>query len=399
MKLYLFNPAHDLALAHGKSHYIPPKIIKKFAYDFALLTFWYAKTKSSLLLFDESQKSFLEKYNYLFNCAFRSFSLSELNKEKNSGFHINDAIDIYPWGWNHTLREWLIEEGIDESNLPTKEYIFILTRLSHRSSSVQLLPKLQLSSFFCGESSLFYSITDVIKFVESRPCSVLKEPISGSGRGVMWCDGELITSLQTWAERIIERQHGLVAEPCFNKVIDFAMEFEFDDFGDCQFLGYSLFYTSNLGSYQGNHLLSDQCIEDILGQYVPKEELLSLKKELAHQLKDLTKGNYKGYLGVDMMICRFMEAPHFRIHPCVEINFRMNMGIVAWSIHKHFLHPMAKGKFETYFYKKDEEALVKHLAMEAKYPLIIENHRLISGYLPLVPVTSTSRYRAWVIVE
>ncbi|MCK9180775.1 MAG: hypothetical protein M0P15_08005, partial [Bacteroides sp.] len=76
MKLYLFNPAHDLALAHGKSHYIPPKIIKKFAYDFALLTFWYAKTKSSLLLFDESQKSFLEKYNYLFNCAFKSFSLS-----------------------------------------------------------------------------------------------------------------------------------------------------------------------------------------------------------------------------------------------------------------------------------------------------------------------------------
>src|SRR5699024_12144097 len=37
-----------------------------------------------------------------------------------------------------------------------------------------------------------------------------------------------------------------------------------------------------------------------------------------YQLKDLTKGNYKGYLGVDMMICRFMEAPHFRIHPCVE---------------------------------------------------------------------------------
>ena len=80
-----------------------------------------------------------------------------VNKEKIVVFILMMAIDIYPWGWNHTLREWLIEEGIDESNLPTKEYIFILTRLSHRSSSVQLLPKLQLSSFF----------------VVSHPCSIL----------------------------------------------------------------------------------------------------------------------------------------------------------------------------------------------------------------------------------
>ena len=99
------------------------------------------------------------------------------------------------------------------------------------------------------------------------------------------------------------------------------------------------------------------------------------------------------------MICRFMEAPHFRIHPCVEINFRMNMGIVAWSIHKHFYILWQKESLKRIFIRKMRKLLVKHLAMEAKYPLIIENHRLISGYLPLVPVTSTSRYRAWVIVE
>ena len=39
-------------------------------------------------------------------------------------------------------------------------------------------------------------------------------------------------------------------------------------------------------------------------------------------------GKYIGPLGVDMMIV----APHFTLHPCVEINLRRTMGHVALAL-------------------------------------------------------------------
>ncbi|NLZ72691.1 MAG: hypothetical protein GX905_02580 [Bacteroidales bacterium] len=391
MKLYLFNPEHDLALAHGLMRYLPPLVIRQFANDFSLLPFWYAEDNSKVLLFDEAQLAFLEKYNQFFNRSIQGVYPSQLKSMVD--------VDVMPWGWDYTLRDWLIENEIQEELLPDEEYIKRLTQLSHRSFSVQLLAELQLSPYFCGESYLFNSLEELSRFVEQQETAVLKEPLSGSGRGIMWCEKEFIPSLQTWAKRIIERQKGIVGEPGYKKIVDFAMEFYISSSGKCHFVSYSLFDTSAFGSYQGSYLLTDEKIEKRLSKYVPVAELNHLKKRSKHQLEYLVKNNYEGYLGVDMMICSFNNFPYHRIHPCVEVNFRMNMGIVASSIQKHFLSSQSQGKFETYFYRTDGEALAKHLEMEASYPVKMENNRVVRGYLPIVPITSTSRYRAWVIVE
>ena len=392
MELYLFNPEHDLALAHGEPHYLPPQIVRQFAQDYALLPFWYAKNNSSLLLFSEEQQQFLHHYNRLFNRSLTGIFHSQLKE-------LSDLSKSNPWGWNTTLIEQLIKAGITQQLLPSLAYIKDLTQLSHRSFSVNLLPQLQLSTYFCGESKLFQSVEELNGFVQSHSHSVLKEPLSGSGRGIMWCEQTLIPSLQTWAKRVIERQNGVIAEPMYSKVLDFAMEFEMDSNSQCNFVGYSMFYTSSLGSYQGNHLLNDKEIEKRIAHFVPLEELQLLKEKLQSHLKDLVGSTYQGFLGVDMMICSFSDFPLYRIHPCVEVNFRMNMGLVAHSIQANFMDYNAQGKFTTYYYRKEGEALAEHKMMEKKYPSIIKNNKLVSGYLPLVPVTSTSRYRAWVIVE
>ena len=86
-----------------------------------------------------------------------------------------------------------------------------------------------------------------------------------------------------------------------------------------------------------------------------------------------------------MMICHFPdEAPVYRIHPCVEINLRMNMGVVAWLLTDRYLAADAEGVFRIDYYPLAGQAL--------------EENRVCAGYLPLVPVTPQSRYRAFLLL-
>lgn len=61
---------------------------------------------------------------------------------------------------------------------------------------------------------------------------------------------------------------GVVGEPIYNKVEDFAMEFYSDGKGRIIFAGYSLFRTNAGGAYEGNRLLPDAEIERRLSAYV-----------------------------------------------------------------------------------------------------------------------------------
>ena len=165
------------------------------------------------------------------------------------------------------------------------------------------------------------------------------------------------------------------------------------------FAGYSVFHTGGSGMYAGNDLLSDEKILQKLSAYVPQEEFIRLRTCLEEELSALFGGFYHGYLGVDMMICHFPdEAPVYRIHPCVEINLRMNMGVVAWLLTDRYLAADAEGVFRIDYYPLAGQALEEHRQMSASFPLSVENNRVCAGYLPLVPVTPQSRYRAFLLL-
>lgn len=139
-----------------------------------------------------------------------------------------------------------------------------------------------------------------------------------------------------------------MAEPIYNKVADFAMEFCSDGRGKVVFAGYSVFSTNGSGAYEGNLLLSDEEIEHRFSVYVCKEAFRKLRYRLEEELSACFGLGYSGYLGVDMMICRFPSTEvEYRIHPCVEVNLRMNMGVVAHLIHKKYI---ASGTTGTLFH-------------------------------------------------
>lgn len=387
-KLYLFNPEHDLALASGEPHYMPPASARQLAEELAALPVWYADPGSAVLGASAYNLAFLKAMQQRLPLSVVWTTEPEVAAEA--------LLEPSPWGWNPALRKRMLTLGVHEEQLPLVAALEAFRHFSHRERAVELLPGLQLSAYFCGRSTFLTKPTGWQHFVESQSACLLKAPLSGSGKGLNWCKGVFTPFISGWCTRTAASQGGVVGEPIYNKVEDFAMEFLADGRGRTAFAGYSLFATSVSGGYEGNLLLTDEEIESRLSRYVPLAELRALRIRLEAELSALLGRAYSGYLGVDMMICRFPdEVPEYRIHPCVEINLRMNMGVVARLLYNRYLKPGSCGVFRIVHHPVAGEALQAHRQMEAEHPLLIEAGRVVSGYLPLVPVTAQSHYRAF----
>ena len=390
--LYIFNPEHDLALASGEANYMAPASARRMASELALLPMWYAEEGSAVLAPSAYNLDYVKKIQELLGLSVDLITEPELAIEQD--------LDIRPWGWDVALRKRLSVLGVDEVLLPSMGQLNDLREYSHRSKAVALLPELQLNEYFCGESYYLKTPEEWKRFVEGRKECLLKAPLSGSGKGLNWCKGIFTPFISGWCTRVAASQGGVIAEPIYNKVEDFAMEFYSDGAGELTFVGYSLFHTGKSGMYEGNRLLSNEAIRKQLAQYIPLEALMDLENCLKYRLSALVGTVYKGYLGVDMMICRFPEneKPVFRIHPCVEINLRMNMGVIARFLHDRYVRPGSTGRFVIDYHPSEGEALQEHERMSATYPLESREGRVYSGYLPLVPVHRRSCYRAWIWV-
>lgn len=385
--LYVFNPDNDLALANWDANYMPPESARRMAADLALLPAWYAGG-GGVLAPSAYNLAFLKEAQERFSLPVELVT----EAEDLSSFDV-----VTPWGWNLALRKKLLGLGLAEDALPSVERLEELRRASHRRQAVEVLSRLRLGGSFCGESVWMSRLSDCRAFVEDREACVLKAPWSGSGKGLYWCKGVFTPHIEQWCARLIERQGGVAGEPVYTKVEDFAMEFFIDGAGKTVFAGYSLFRTGGSGAYEGNVLLPDEEIERRLAAYVPREELRRLQTVLAEQLAVRFGSVYKGYLGVDMMICRVGQG--HGLHPCVEINLRMNMGVVSRLLYDRFVASGRSGTFRVAYYPAAGEALREHEAMKSAFPLETENGRVVSGYLPLVPVSKSTRYRAWMLVE
>ena len=382
--LYIFNPEHDLALASGETNYMAPASARQMASELALLPMWYAEEGSAVLASSAYNLDYIKRMQQLLGLSVDLITEPELASERN--------LDIHPWGWDIAVRKRLLDLGVEESELPSMERLNKLRSCSHRSCAVELLPPLQLGTYFWGESFYLTLPEEWKSFVESHEACLLKAPLSGSGKGLNWCKGVYTPSISGWCSRIGNQQGGVIGEPLF-------MEFRSLGNGRFDFAGYSQFRTGGSGAYEGNLLISDAAIERNLSKYIPAEEIFKLRDCLEQELFLRFGTIYNGYLGVDMMICRFPDSPVYRIHPCVEINLRMNMGVVARHIYDRYIYPTSTGAFQINYYPSEGAAWSAHKEMEETYPLEIEQGRVRSGYLPLVPIHKKSSYRAWVLIS
>ncbi len=385
-KIYIFNPDNDLALANFGEHYTPPHSALKIGEDLDVLPIWFSEKDSRVICREVSNSEFENTISAL-GITFESVSWREAAAT---------AAEIMPWGWNPSLRRKMIDMGFAAQRLPTMEEIALLKSYSSRENAVKMLRELKESEDgFCGESYYFSTLHEVLDYLASSSVdNVLKMPNSGSGKGLVWIQRQITAKQTDWCRRVIREQGGVVAEPKLNKIRDFAMEFSLEN-GKADFVGYSLFKSAISGAYTGNMLLPDDAIEKQLSEYAEVADLQRLKTMLKRKLP-LYFPKYRGFVGVDMMICKAQKP---MIQPCVEINMRMNMGLVAHTFRKRFVKESSQGVFVIDFFKKQGEALEFHSKNKKKHPLHIENKQIVEGYLNLNPIAKNTCFTAYAVIE
>ncbi|MDR3118790.1 MAG: hypothetical protein LBU44_05150 [Mediterranea sp.] len=386
-KLFLFNPDHDLAMANQDVNYMPPASARQFGMDLALFPAWYAGAQNAVLAPSAYNLAFLSRIRAKFPQLASLLTETEVATVRN--------VDFVPWGWDAAVYKRLIQLGVPPRALPEQDDLSVIRRKSHRLQSVALLKCLQFDRC-CGESFYMTELEALKDYVESRAWCLLKAPLSGSGKGLNWCRGVFTSPVSDWCRNVIRQQGGVVAEPLYDKVVDFAMQFYADGSGSVRFAGYSLFCTKPNGCYDRNLLATDKDIEDLLSGYIPSCLLDQVRDALERELSALIDGVYTGYLGVDMMICR-SDSPECRLHPCVEINLRMNMGMASRMIHDRFVLEGMRGILKVCYYASNADLQADHLRMTVEHPLETAGGRIVRGYLPLVPITPRSHYVVWVL--
>ena len=370
MTLHIFNPEHDIALAANLSNFTAPHAGRQLRNDLGFLPALWAQEGDRVLV--QHEESALKAYrrvchrlvklgikkiengelrmeNYdMFKggngsgCGNHNSQLSTLIATPHSDRGSENSQFIRPWGWDRAIRRELERNGVPVSLLPAAEQIEQIRQLSHRRTSAQLLPLLQMEGTV-GEAFECTTIEHVEELHRRYSRLVLKAPWSSSGRGVRFCDAERLNEKgemrnEKWARNVIASQGSIMAEPYYNKVRDFGMEFEADAEGHIRYLGLSLFHTVN-GAYEGNILATESVKREMISRYIPISLLDSVKQRIVERL---TLNGYVGPFGIDMMIVKPGEGNHnsqlsivnsqLLLHPCVEINLRRTMGHVALNI-------------------------------------------------------------------
>ena len=393
MKLYLFNPDSDLALANNETNYIAPVSARRMAQDLALLPVWYADPYNAVLAPSAYNADFLKQMRELFPLQVQLATEPELPDYAEA--------EVLPWGWEPSIRKYLLRGGVSEDRLPATQLLGEYRLLSSRLQAVAVTQHItsRYPEYTCGEHHLIENMEDCERVVNTMHTCLLKVPWSGSGKGLRWCRRGLTKSTADWCRRELVNHGALILEPIYKKEGDFAMEFYSNGRGKVLFSGYSHFITDEKGVYRGNMLVSNEDVEQWILRYIPLEAFVCIREYLQKVIEGIYGRYYSGPMGIDMMICPDQRGYPYAIYPHVEINVRMTMGMVARQLYDNFVAPGSKGIFNVDNFPSAEALRTQHEQDMRDYPLIVEEGRIVSGYLALVPVTPQSRYRAYVRVE
>ena len=372
--IHYFNPENDLALASGDAHYTPPASARQMARDLQSLPCLWAKAGDWVLL--EDPPPALPQREGVESCDHSILSPSKVTTPSLEGRAGEGSTGggstgggsspskgnrflplregggrVYPlpWGWSPLAVRQLQERGVPSRLLPTPEQMADYRAASSRHLAVRLLEQmrhLERTVFddgqLVGQSTWCTTLAAVSEACRRYGPTMLKAPWSGSGRGLHPVREQLSTRDEAWVQHTLQRQGAVEAEPLYDRIRDFAMEF-WAEHGRVSYSGLSLFATTPGGVYAGNLIAPEADKERILSRHVSLHLLARVRSRLLHLLSTCGLPPwYTGPLGVDMMIAA--NPAGAALHPLVEVNLRMTMGWVALQLTPQ-LPPGRHGRF------------------------------------------------------
>lgn len=397
--IYYFNSTCELAVANESFSYQAPLLLREMEQDLAILPFVFASENDFVVTENIPSDEFQQTLRQAGFSLPGFCSLSELEAMPDGSFKA-----IYPWGWSpaaHFKLKKLKEKcqaGFKAS--PVYDWNELHKSLFERSTSLGFLKSLLngnpldwlVAKELTGQK---VSSLDQIELLLAKQAPlVLKAPLSSSGRGIqMIRKPSLNNAIKQWISGVLKQQNYLIAEPFLEKITDLSFQFQIKSESEMEYLGYSVFTTNTNGQYQRTLIHPDlqkivpEADSDFYGMIETTAEILTnaLKKSVYSR-------SYQGFLGIDAMIFRHDNG--LKIQPCIEINCRMNMGILTLYIEK-IIHPEATGKFELFYGKHGE---FKSFANEKKkhWPPEFRDGKLYSGFVPLVEPDDQNKFGAYI---
>lgn len=296
---------------------------------------WWAEEGDAVLLANNTQRANAEKF-------FKQKNLKILFTSPEEGYvtlcqRAGTEFSPTPWGWSKAVTRQFSEFGVPPRLLPSNKQLDDIRTLSGREFAADYIRELLVNAKEHGilRQQLAGDKMRFIRSIEELTIThrtIFKSPWSSSGRGILSADSIDAPSIKEKLTGFIKKQGGFIADKLYDKKLDFALEYFINDNGTAEFLGYSVF-TAGINGYYGHNIVASQqeLRRTILENGCDKNLLDWLIDYNCKNLPNRLSGKYKGVIGIDMLIAR--ENSRTIIHPCVEINLRMNMGVLAMNIY------------------------------------------------------------------
>lgn len=328
MRLHVFNPEHDLALAFGGERFTAPRAGREMRRCLGFLPAFWAKEGDWVMVDDVEMASAASALWSRYLPCVRFVPSPVAKSAMKVNFDLVSDVDV--WGWDTIIRSQLLRAGVGEHLLPSVVQVQAIRQHSSRVASIGLLDDLVSEvPGTVGGRKVATSLEELRSLLDEFHRIVLKAPWSSSGRGVRYVDEVMTASLEGFVRNTIAQQECVIVEPFYDRVLDFGVELVADGKGRADYAGLSVFSTLN-GAYTGNLLQSEQMKTEMLKAYIDERRLWEVVCLLQDRIGAQTTQVYAGPLGVDMMIVR--AAGQYLLHPCVEVNLRRTMGHVALDI-------------------------------------------------------------------
>lgn len=395
MKIHFFNPGHETAVLNQSPYYMSPANTVVMQRELASLPIWYAEQQDSVFVWNKKDAAYWQYINENLENLPQIITKDELA-------YRSDKLCL--WGVSpQSIHFWNELNLSQNANVDIPVWKDEYMKLTSRIMAKDALADIQSYIPEISEDLLpvfFDDLTKIEIYVQSTKNRLLaKAPYSSSGRGLLWLPvGELTRTERQILHGILKKQGQLSIEKVLDKQFDFAMEFICDGMGNVTFEGYSLFETNSKGAYSSNILKSQQAIFEKLTKYVDPELLNQVCERLKMFLSREYASVYEGCIGIDMMMYK-TEKDQYKLHPCVEINMRYNMGYLSLMFSRKYLDKNSNGRFYIDFSPRQGEIYLMHSKLMQENPALFSNGKLQKGYLPLCPVYDDNHYRAYVLID
>ncbi|MCW3785463.1 hypothetical protein [Plebeiibacterium sediminum] len=394
--IYIYNPTSEMALANGTVSYMPPKNLQTFEKDLAFVPSFFAEDDDIIIMDAKPDPDFIKMWQDMGLPKLKYLNFSE----------IKDVITfnhLRPWSWNQTVHhkfKTILPNCSDDFKLSpnytwNNEHKFFFSRNSANRVQKYISEKVvnhHAVNIPCPAINI-NSVEEMQEWLKNYSKAIIKMPWSSSGRGIHIIDDESGKNINyDWIKGAIKQQGFVTAEPLLNKIFDFSFQLNIKRNGAIECLGYSYFLNDSKGHFIGGNINWPHK-EDDISEFLNSSTLQEATQLLITGLKTIEPHKFhEGPIGVDAIV--FMDNNNtYKIHPCLDINWRYNMGLINIRLPR-FVHKEAKGKWLVGSFKPGEWNQFIQKSKEAN-PLALVNNKIKSGFINMTPPNENARFGVW----